>query len=310
MSLSLNELTITFSTHNLWINNYCIWGKFSQHTSKQSQIFNSLGPGDAYMHQSLHCWLPESTIPLSGPIRQINILRPRQNGCHFPDDIFKWIFLNENVWISINISLKFVPRGPINNIPTLVQVMAWCRPGDKPLSEPMMVRLPTHICVTRPQWVKGLQWIERGQGWSIHRPMWLRAISHNATGIILCMGPANEMMLHCNVASHWLGTYKKWSLMSLYLNNEMLTLDQAMAWCLHAISHWCHQTTSHYLRQCWPDLCLHMASLFTWYYVYEFRKLRLPACTFCSFHQSESSSLDWHLKAGQILNRSHFSHHF
>ena len=77
------------------------------------------------------------------------ILMPRQNGRHFPDDIF----LNENVWISINISLKFVPRGPINNIPTLAQVMAWCRPGDKPVSEPLMVRLPTHICVTRPQWV-------------------------------------------------------------------------------------------------------------------------------------------------------------
>ena len=84
----------------------------------------------------------------------LNTLRPRQNGRHFPDDIFKWIFLNENVWISIYISLKFVPRGPINNIPTLVQVMAWRRPGVKPLSEPMMVRLPTHICVTRPQWVK------------------------------------------------------------------------------------------------------------------------------------------------------------
>ena len=84
----------------------------------------------------------------------VNTLRSRQNGPHFPDDIFKWIFLNENVWISINISLKFVPMDPINNIPTLVQVMAWRRPGDKPLSELMMVRLPTHICVTRPQWVK------------------------------------------------------------------------------------------------------------------------------------------------------------
>ena len=42
----------------------------------------------------------------------------------FPDDFFKWIFMNENIWISINISLKFVPSGPINNIPTLVQVMA------------------------------------------------------------------------------------------------------------------------------------------------------------------------------------------
>ena len=71
---------------------------------------------------------------------EVNTLRPRQNGRHFPDDIFKWIFLNENVWILIKISLKFVPRGPINNIPTLVQVMAWRRPGDKPLSEPMMDR--------------------------------------------------------------------------------------------------------------------------------------------------------------------------
>ena len=38
--------------------------------------------------------------------------------------------------------------------PALVQIMVWCRPGDKPLSEPVMVNLPTHICVTRPQWVK------------------------------------------------------------------------------------------------------------------------------------------------------------
>ena len=85
---------------------------------------------------------------------EVNTLRPRQNGRHFPDNIFKSIFLNENIWISINISIKFAPRGPINNIPTLVQVTAWHRPGNKPLSEPMMVRLPTHICVTRPQWVK------------------------------------------------------------------------------------------------------------------------------------------------------------
>ena len=83
----------------------------------------------------------------------VNKLRPRQNGRHFADDIFKCIFLNENVWITIKISLKFVPKGPINNIPALVQKMAWRRPGDKPLSETMMVRLLTHICVTRPQWV-------------------------------------------------------------------------------------------------------------------------------------------------------------
>ena len=43
--------------------------------------------------------------------------RLRQNSRHFPDDIFKWISLNENEWILIEISLKFLPKGPINNVP-------------------------------------------------------------------------------------------------------------------------------------------------------------------------------------------------
>ena len=84
----------------------------------------------------------------------IDTVRPRQNGRHFADDIFICIFLNENTSISINISLNFVPVGRINNIPALVQIMAWRRLGDKPLSELMMVSLLTHICVTRPRWVK------------------------------------------------------------------------------------------------------------------------------------------------------------
>ena len=83
----------------------------------------------------------------------VNSSRPRKNGRHFADDTFKCIFLNINVWIPIKISLKFVPKGRIHNISALVQIMAWRRPGDKPLSEPMMVSLTTHICVTRPQWV-------------------------------------------------------------------------------------------------------------------------------------------------------------
>ena len=73
----------------------------------------------------------------------------------------KWTpthFMNENVRISTNISLKFVPRGLINNIPALVQIMVWRRPGAKPLSETMMVSVPTHICVirARSKWVKDL----------------------------------------------------------------------------------------------------------------------------------------------------------
>ena len=83
----------------------------------------------------------------------INILRPRQNGRLFADDSFKRIFLKDNIRVSIIISLKFVSKGLINNIPALVLIMAWRRPGDKPLSEPMLVRSLTPICVTRPQWV-------------------------------------------------------------------------------------------------------------------------------------------------------------
>ena len=68
----------------------------------------------------------------------------RQNGRHFKDNIFKCIFLNENVWILIKVRLKFAPKGPINNILALVQITAWHHPGDKPLSEPMMVSLSTN----------------------------------------------------------------------------------------------------------------------------------------------------------------------
>ena len=85
----------------------------------------------------------------------INKLRPRQNGRHFADKIFECIFLNENVWILHKISLKFIPKVRINNITAVVQIMACGQPGDKPLSESMMVvSLLMHICVIRPQWVK------------------------------------------------------------------------------------------------------------------------------------------------------------
>ena len=60
--------------------------------------------------------------------------------------------MDENAWISLTISFKYVRKVRINNIPSLVQIMALRRPGDKPFSEPMMVSLLTNICVTRPQW--------------------------------------------------------------------------------------------------------------------------------------------------------------
>ena len=85
-----------------------------------------------------------------------NTLRPRQSERHLANDIFMCIFFNENCCILIKFSLKYVRKGPIDKNPALVQIMAWRRLGDKPLSEPMMVSLPTHICVTRPQWVNSL----------------------------------------------------------------------------------------------------------------------------------------------------------
>ena len=113
---------------------------------------------------------------------RINTLRPRQNGRHFADDTFKRIFM-ENV----NISLKFVPKGLINNIPALVQIMAWRRRGDKPLSEPMMVRLPTHICVTRPNWVKKFRYRDHA---------WVRAT------LWLCLGP-EFVMISVRISYVW-----------------------------------------------------------------------------------------------------------
>ena len=93
--------------------------------------------------------------------RWVNTLRPRQDGHHFADDIFTCIFFNENCCILIRFSLKYVHKGLIDNNPALVQIMAWRRSGDKPLSEPMMISLPTHICVTRPYWVNARKtWLQ------------------------------------------------------------------------------------------------------------------------------------------------------
>ena len=117
--------------------------------------FKALGFGDAHMRQITGSNLGHvMALILFGAKPLFNSLRPRRNRRHFADDIFKIIFVNEIALILIKLSLKFVPKGSMNNITALVQIMVWRRPGDKPLSEPMLVRIPTHICVARPQWVK------------------------------------------------------------------------------------------------------------------------------------------------------------
>ena len=90
------------------------------------------------------------------PLAWINSLRLSRNRRYLADDIFKCISLTENVLISIKISLKFITKCQINIIPALVQILAWRRPGVKPLYEPMMIIILTHMCVTRPQWVNNV----------------------------------------------------------------------------------------------------------------------------------------------------------
>ena len=70
---------------------------------------------------------------------EYNTMMPRQNACHFADDIFKTIFRNANCCIFIIFSLKFVPKGAINNRPALIQKIAWHQLEDKQLSKLMMV---------------------------------------------------------------------------------------------------------------------------------------------------------------------------
>ena len=66
----------------------------------------------------------------------VNSSPPGQNGRRFPDRIFKW--MNETLWIAIQLSLRRVPEGPVDNKSALARAMAWRRTGDKPLPEPML----------------------------------------------------------------------------------------------------------------------------------------------------------------------------
>ena len=182
----------------------------------------------------------------------INTLRPRQNSRHFTDDIFKWVFLNGNVLIFHWI---FIPKGQINNIPTLVQIVAWCRPGDRPLSEPMMISLQPLICITGPQWVNNLPGQFEKEFFSpVHCSctVAVAACGLGTTGIFQIgfytpdeslsyygmarfIRPSVRPSISCEIALIW---------MSLDLTDDQSTLVQVMAWCC--------QAKSHYLSQCWP----------------------------------------------------------
>ena len=130
---------------------------------------------------------------------------------------FSWMKMFE-FWLKI--SMKFVPKGPINNIPVLVQIMACRRPGDKPLSEPMMISLTTHICVTLPQWVNSFS----------------EKYGSNFMGVFFKLALCIDILsTTCEIGLKW---------MPQNLIYDKAELVQVMAWY--------HQATSHYLGHCWP----------------------------------------------------------
>ena len=93
-----------------------------------TKVYNS----SLFLRSKDHWQHPLRTIPgelnhMIWAFFPLNTLRPRQNGRHIADDMSKCILMNENVWITIKNSLKFVPKGPINNIPALVQI--WTNVG-------------------------------------------------------------------------------------------------------------------------------------------------------------------------------------
>ena len=154
-----------------------------------------------------------------------NTLRPRQNDCHILKDIFKCIFLNENKRISIKSSLKFVPKGPINNIPSLVLIMAWCRSGNKPLSEPMMVSLLMHICVTPPQLVNmtlGVPWYLIQSCWPLLTHWgWDKMANMSADDIFICIFLAENVWILLKISLKFVPNVRI---------NNVPALAQIMAW--------------------------------------------------------------------------------
>ena len=84
-------------------------------------------------------------------------MRPRQNWRHFTDTCILLTYKNllycKKIVLNIQISLKIVSKGPIYNKPTLVQIIAWCWVGNKPLSDQWWPGLLMHKCITRPKWV-------------------------------------------------------------------------------------------------------------------------------------------------------------
>ena len=133
--MTITNTTLYFIMHISLQKPWGIWGSSMAHILV-GQGHSPLGP--CLKSELGHAYVWTSFAPLIHCSGEKKPLFCRRH--------FQMHFLNENVLIEIEISLKFFPKGSIHDIQTLVQIMAWRRPDCKQLSEPVMVRLLTHLC--------------------------------------------------------------------------------------------------------------------------------------------------------------------
>ena len=117
---------------------------FSTQPFIQARIKENIKAPRHFHLMTSSCTVPDWALPLWSRNKMAAIFQTFSNA-------FSWM---KFAWISINISLNFVPNVRNNNIAALVQIMAWRRSGGKSQSKSLMFILPTHTCVTRPQWVR------------------------------------------------------------------------------------------------------------------------------------------------------------
>ena len=149
-------------------------------------------------------------------LHNFNTLRPSQISA-----ISQTTFSNAFPWMKMyEFRLRFYwrvfPKVRINNIPALVQLMVWHRLGEKPLSEPMMVSLLTHICAIRPQWNNTLRFVQKDRHFTYDIFI---CIFLNETGIILI-----NFAEDCYEKFIW----------------QYVRIGPIMAWCRQAVSLYCN----------------------------------------------------------------------
>ena len=110
--------------------------------------------------------------------------------------------LNEKIWLFIQISLKFVFHGPIDNKSILVKIMAWRATDNKPLSDQSCLSLLTHSFITPPQWVTDtMAWLT--EAWWCHMVIWILVNLGSKNDLLSVYAePSPEPMLSTGLKEH------------------------------------------------------------------------------------------------------------